>query len=738
MADTAYSVDVELGLKDVAKAKRQANGVVRAIRHIEAAHHKEMAAASKSANLAARLGRQRILGSKRRQVALERQHRHAARLIRKQRRLMEQLAASASKAAVSTGSVFSSIGRGIRGSLAPSGHLVRNLVAMGATYMALRLVSRAIESIASGAMEANSSVEGTILSIASLYTEVESVSFDEATRSAERLHDTLQELAIESPGTTGELADMFTMAYGPMRRAGVEMNRLTTFSRDAVAVASALRIDAPQVARDISMMASGVAGQDVRTFRMLRSMGMITESTEDWNRIALATPAETAERLISIFDRLGRQSAEAFGRTWAGVTSATEDIANYFVRAATSPAFAIIRDQLRAVNTLLIKFRPAISKLLTVFGGGIARVFTRAINGMRENFTWLVTHLDLVALRIDQVFAAVRRFAPIIRTMLIAGVALRVAGIALGAAFSAAGAIVGTLGSIAGVLIPLLGGGGLAALGGGAVAAGGAATAATGGLAPLLLVLAPLIFLLGTLPILLAGFIQMAVTVGAVFTALARNGKELGRYFYEGGEILLAAVLSVWDGFQAVWITVSPALEALGFILVSVVGIAFRWVAKLIYAASRAFRFIAGVMMVIAHTLEPKFNRLVIQTQLLLAVFEQFTNRLIALLPSLRISTPRVTGTTTPEDARDWLKEMRQGFGAAMRGTPQAPGENGTGTAPGDRPERPAADFRGSRITVNQEFRDADPDRVWVQMREGLEREATSRISSGFTPALTG
>jgi phage-related protein len=54
------------------------------------------------------------------------------------------------------------------------------------------------------------------------------------------------------------------------------------------------------------------------------------------------------------------------------------------------------------------------------------------------------------------------------------------------------------------------------------------------------------------------------------------------------------------------------------------------------------------------------------------------------------------------------------------------------------RRERPVThnDFRGSKITVKQEFREADPDRVWVQFRKGLEQEATARTRSGFADPL--
>ncbi len=46
-------------------------------------------------------------------------------------------------------------------------------------------------------------------------------------------------------------------------------------------------------------------------------------------------------------------------------------------------------------------------------------------------------------------------------------------------------------------------------------------------------------------------------------------------------------------------------------------------------------------------------------------------------------------------------------------------------------------DMRGSKIEIKQDFREADPDRVFMRMRDELEREVISRTQSGFASALT-
>jgi hypothetical protein len=65
--------------------------------------------------------------------------------------------------------------------------------------------------------------------------------------------------------------------------------------------------------------------------------------------------------------------------------------------------------------------------------------------------------------------------------------------------------------------------------------------------------------------------------------------------------------------------------------------------------------------------------------------------------------------------------------------------EEATGLLTGNTPmERPNVtnDFRGSKIEIKQEFRNADPDNVWIQVKGGLEQEAIARTQSGFASAL--
>lgn len=64
-------------------------------------------------------------------------------------------------------------------------------------------------------------------------------------------------------------------------------------------------------------------------------------------------------------------------------------------------------------------------------------------------------------------------------------------------------------------------------------------------------------------------------------------------------------------------------------------------------------------------------------------------------------------------------------------------GPRGAPTGERKKPPAPVIDMRGSRIEIRQDFRDADPDRIALQLMNDLAREAESRSQSPYAPAFT-
>jgi hypothetical protein len=734
MAHEEYDVEVDISLKDIEKTKKKARDLSNYLKEV-AQREKWVKNETKKLH-----------------DALEQRLVAALKKANKEAKFAQETFGRMAKSLTRTGTAASTLGRHFLRSRRTSGHLLRNMIAIGGTYLGFRALTGAVSRLTQSLIGVNQQVENTVLSIASLYTEIEQVSFQEATRSAEGLYRQMQLLAISSPGTAQDLSGMFTMAYGPMRRAGMAMSDLLNFSRDAVAVASALRIDYAQVSRDVSMMATGAAGTDVRTFRVLRSMGMITEATEEWNRTALQTPEVIAARMQDIFQRLGEQSAEAFGRTWTGLSSAFEDIITFFSRSLSAPGFAVLRRELARVNEFLLKYRAGIDKLLTNFGGRFARVLSNMIGRMRNFFNSVTGNLERIAARIDEIIATFRRIGPILRSLVIAAAAFKAATLALGVVITAGGAIFSGLGGIVTAIAPLIGAGGLTGILGiggtaaaGAAGAGGAAaagTAATGGLGALIALAAPLVLLiplLTALPGIIIGVTNGLLILGGIFIAISRNGRRLMDYFRGTGDLLLEAANNFWLALYGAYVFLAPVLQTLGFIILGVVITAIRSAAVMLVWLSRIARVVGGALAILGHMISPLtveirlvFNQLFTSLRNFITVIDQF----VRWLPGMTgLSTPSMTPTSTGA-VETGVRRMIDDFMSAMRPSRQAVTE-GEGRGGGRERERRVIDARGSTVNIRQEFRQADPDRILVQMRDDLEREVMSRTSSALVPALT-
>ena len=97
-------------------------------------------------------------------------------------------------------------------------------------------------------------------------------------------------------------------------------------------------------------------------------------------------------------------------------------------------------------------------------------------------------------------------------------------------------------------------------------------------------------------------------------------------------------------------------------------------------------------------------------------------------------------GMDTPDRKKQYgdpIEELKERYGTGARegsfGTEQFNQQISSMKKP-----KTTFDFRGSKITLKQEFRQADPDRVAIQMMKDLARYSEQRVTSGFVPPTTG
>ncbi len=725
-----YKVEAALKLKGAEEAARDAKKASVEIARLG----RELAKAARAAHeLAGKRDQQNLarFGHQMRAVAGEalKQRRAAERAAAASRRaaaeaMRAQRASYQMMASVSSG--FSRVGGAMTGVSRTIGRigLGLGLLGAGAAYIGLRVARTMVTDIGLRALQANSQVEDMITSLASVRMYIEGVDFSTAQEGARGVYRELERLAAASPGTAADLATVYNAIYGPMRRAGTSLSQLTTLSQNAVSVGAALGVDYQQISRDMAMMATGAAGQDVKTFRLLRSMGLLTESTQEWNAMAQRDPGQAASRMVQMFQRLGGPAAEAYGRTWTGISSSFQDLMNQFTRLLTAPAFEVLKERLAAVVAYLQRHQTWIRSTLTTMGERLGSVFRRIIDRGQRAYEYILTHFDAIHARFDRLVTRVRDLIPALLTAgKVAGgvmVGTRVAGAGLSGLGMAGGALsaLGTMG-----------------VGGGAAAAGGGGAAASA----------------------LAAIAAVAAPVAIAFAAIGAAAVFVWQAFRDFGGSLMVLLRPLWTDlqgigadlvvyFSGVWDILQPIFSYMGTFLTGVFITNWRNVLIVLRSFTTILRGVGRIMSWVGHTIiRPVFTRLSVAVIEVVDWFRRLQNAIQGFINWLRDHLPGFSdapaggmnsarGTIgrmrTAEDVWAGLGETRGG-GAGSTTSP-------FGSTPSARPEVTVnQDLRGSTIRVEQSFRDSDPDRVLLQMRDALAGEAVRRISSPFVSPLT-
>lgn len=608
----------------------------------------------------------------------------------------------------------------LSGAQSGMGSMVRQALALGGAYVGFQAMSTAFRGIVGSAVEFQTQLEGTRIGLQAVAAQVEGMPFAEAASIASTAFQQLTEDAIRSTATTQQLFGIYQQIYGPIRAAGAGMDVVRELTNNTVAAAGALNVDFAQASRDINAMLRGSAGLDVKLFSMLRSTGAIAENAEAFNQLS------SAERVAKLRAALGGFSAaaDAYGRSWAGVTSTFTDIVDQFRSAAFSPIFDRVKNALAGVNDLLIRNRDRIKDTLQAVGIVISKVLGRVFSRIQRGFEYIGNHWDEILGRVRSVVGALQAMLPRLLQAAKVFAAVQIGRRVLGSGLGIAASGVGGIASIAGVVskvLPLLTGG--MGLGGAAAEAGGAAAGA-GGLGA-----AALPLLLAAIPVVLAAFAALAAVlfqIGAVVYVAYQNWGLI----QESLTAIAPAVDALWIQLQRLgaiaWEILQPILELVGqFIII-----------QFFKGLQQAFEFLIPLVMGF------------------IQILTEIKPYILAVVAGLQSMIPPLSSILG-------IAQNIGGFGRGMGGGAPAGGNGNiidrimkqiemarssiaggdaasstSATAPGER-ARTVNDFRGSRITVHQEFREADPDRVAIDMMNDLARAAEQRVQSGFTPALT-
>lgn len=625
--------------------------------------------------------------------------------------------------------------------------LLSRAIALGAAYFSFQAVARGALNLASSILEANAAAESMQASLATVYAAVEKVSFKQAQEDSASLYRTLQRVAIQSVATTDELMTVFQGVYGPLRKGGLTLQQIVDLTNNASVAASALGVDFQQASRDISAMARGAAGLDVKTFSLLQSMGLITETTEKWNKL---TPEKRAKKLMDVMNKIGGQAAEAYGKTWKGLSSTFVDIMSSFKRAFGSAIFERLKGTLAKVNDYLLKNRERIEDYLTTLGERVGAVFDRVVASAGTTFRAIVENIDAVEQRAARLYAQFESLKP---TLAAAGkIAI---GMQLGAmAFNALVPVVSVLATVLQ----------------GVMAVAGAVSAAMAGGAGIAGLFAMLSGALSTAAAAVAVFALPVIVVAAAITALVLGimewGNVLAKMLVPLGETLKSIGVQLWTIISAIWAVLKPVLSFIGGVLLVALIAALRavayWIDKFVLPK---FRILAEILEWVAHNiLVPVFNVLEDTVRGMISFFEDVAAVVDSVISAfsdlIQWVQDKIDSVNPFSDSDEWSVQdvadyaalankidsmqkiqadaaaQRKAAEKAKRDADRLAREKRDRDVLGKERTSVTNDFRGSKITVTQEFKEADPDNVWIQFRDGLEREAVARTRSGFADPL--
>lgn len=607
-----------------------------------------------------------------------------------------------------------------------AGSLARSFAGLAAGYVGINALVGGMRALTTSAIDYQRGLEGTSIGLASVMSAVEGISFEEARAQSQQLFRQIQDDAIRSVATSQELFSVFQGIYGPLRNAGVASGEIRQTMLDTVSAATALNIDLPQASRDVQAMARGAAGVDVRLFSMLRSTGAIAEDAEAFNRLS------APERIERMRAALGRFSAasDAYATSFAGVTSTFTDVVQNLTSAFFGPTFREFSSFLGRVNEQLISNREGLRSSIGEAGERVAAVLGGLFRRIEAGLTYVIQNFDPLMARATEFVNKLREVVPELLKAASAFMAIQFGVASFGRLLGILSSVVGAAGGLA--ELGLLGGGGAAAAGAGtAGAAGGAAGA--GGLASAMAALGaaagPLAIIVAVLAAALIQIGSVALVVYERIDAFQGMLSDLSPMF----EAMAADFSAIFADFFQI---IRPFLQVIGTVILTVVVPAllmFLSALRLILAATRfAMDGLRTLADLIRTNITEPFRDSIIQV-----------GRLITSILGGALGAVRSAQAGQAERARAGARgsEFAGMEEAATRqqAAYQSMRTFGARAPTMTRERRPVQhnDFRGSRISVNQEFRQADPDRVALQMIEDINRQAEARIQSGFVPALT-
>jgi len=232
------------------------------------------------------------------------------------------------------------------------------------------------------AVDLGTKFEDTSLSIAGAISAFNlAPNIELAEKAAVKALDNIDKMAAKLPGTTEDYVEVFKQGLPAAIAAGVtDLDKIADFTSRYTAVATANMVDSQQAGSDLSLMLTGMAGQQVQMWRKLSPL--IGKTAEQFNKMTREARMAAIDKSLAGYAGMMQRSGDTMGSKLGEAEAHISKIA----RLAGGPIFDAMLAQLSKVNDYFTKNEKSVIDI----GGHLATTVVNALQAVIDNFESIV------------------------------------------------------------------------------------------------------------------------------------------------------------------------------------------------------------------------------------------------------------------------------------------------------------------------------------------------------------
>lgn len=252
------------------------------------------------------------------------------------------------------------------------------------------------------ALDLGTKFEDTSLSIAGAISAFNlAPNIQTAEQAAVKALANIDKMAAKLPGTTEDYVEVFKQGLPAAIAAGTtDLDKIADFTSRYTAVATANMVDAQQAGSDLSLMLTGMAGQQVAMFRKLQPL--IGKTAEEFNGMTRAARMAAIDESLAGYSGMLERAGDTMGSKLGEAEAHLVKIA----RLGGQPIFDEVLRQLTIVNKYLTDNEDSIIRTVKTLSERLVKAFRDlvpdvtktlgvvrdAVKNISDAFKWLMDH----------------------------------------------------------------------------------------------------------------------------------------------------------------------------------------------------------------------------------------------------------------------------------------------------------------------------------------------------------